>query len=357
MAGAQWGSSVDIVGSSVIVGAAGRSRTAVYDLNQGDYTAWSVKVTGLADSICLAHLGSSVAIAGTTAVLGAPDYGNRGAIFVYKQIPNADPSLDPVWELQTQIDAPGFQTGDDFGASVAINGDYLIVGAPGRNGDQGGAYIFHRLNGQWTLQKELNGNVAGERSGMSVDIGAEYAVAGAPGGTNPSVYLYRKLPGSWSSDATLTTPQSGNGFGAAVHLDSSNLFVGAPADSTRPGEVWIYGLAPHAQNVSSNVSSGPTALPATGGANGDLFGASLDGSGSYLVIGAPGAASQTGAAYVFQRPTEATPWVQTLLDYSAGSVSGDRFGSSVAIDGTQIIVGAPGRIQTTGTDGMTYTQG
>ncbi|HEV3023305.1 MAG TPA: hypothetical protein VGX76_12595, partial [Pirellulales bacterium] len=305
-----------------------------------------------------AKMGSSVAIVGDTAVLGAPQFGNRGAVLVFKN-QNAGTTLEPDWQLQAQIDSPGFETSDRFGASVALSGDDLIVGAPGRRGDTGAAYIFHRLNGQWTLAQEFDGLVPGERSGTSVAIGPEYAVLGAAGsspGATGAVYLFRKIAGVWTPDAKLLSPRLGDRFGTAVQLDASSLFVGAPGSATLAGAVYFYSLEPHPQNVASNVTAGPTTLPATGGAAGDQFGASLGLSGGYLVVGAPGTASQTGAAYVFARPTATTTWIQTRLDYSSGAVVGDQFGTSVAIDGTQIIVGAPGRIPTTA-DGKTYTQG
>ena len=73
----------------------------------------------------LAELGTSVAIAGTTAILGAPDYGNYGAVFVYRQVADPIPGEDPEWVLQAQIDAPGFLRDAEFGASVALDGEAL----------------------------------------------------------------------------------------------------------------------------------------------------------------------------------------------------------------------------------------
>ena len=237
---------------------------------------------------------------------------------------------------------PGFQTDDEFGASVALNGNDLIVGAPGRNGDKGSAYIFHRdgLAGRWTLENELVGNVTGERMGASVDIGEEYAAAGAPGASNSStadsVYLYRKLAGSWSFYTKLPTiPQAGNEFGTSVHLDPTTLFVGAPGSSATPGSVFVYGLAPNPGDIPPTVMpTGPTTLTANGGMNGDRFGASIDGSGNYVVIGAPGVVptptvpspvfTTTGAAYVFERPTATMPsWNADASGLLCGSKSSE----------------------------------
>ncbi|MBS0265809.1 MAG: VCBS repeat-containing protein, partial [Planctomycetes bacterium] len=337
----------------------------VYDFRQrGPVWSLSNSLLNTPAALQTAKMGTSVTIVGDTAVLGAPDYGNRGAVLVFKNL-TAGTNAEPNWQLQAQIDSPGFVSGDQFGASVALNGDNLIVGAPGRANSAGGAYIFHRLNGQWSLVAELDGPTVGERTGSVVDIGPEYAALGAPGTNSDatgSVYLYRKIAGVWSRDAKLTAAVASNGFGKALQLDGNTLFVGAPGNASLAGAVYTYALAAHPQNVASNVVTGPLTLPTTGGAAGDLFGAALDVSGGYLVVGSPGAKQsniQTGAAYVFTRPTQNTGWVQTHLDYtvSGGATAGDQFGTSVAIDGVQIIVGAPGRLPTQGSDNKTYTQG
>src|SRR6185295_3814694 len=115
------------------------SNSFLYDLRQRG-PGWTSTAPDVSPApLQFAEMGRSVAIAGTTAVIGAPSYGNHGAVFVFKQLPNSDPDADPVWELHAQIDAPGFGSGDQFGASLAINGEDLIVGAPGRNGGMGGA--------------------------------------------------------------------------------------------------------------------------------------------------------------------------------------------------------------------------
>jgi hypothetical protein len=300
----------------------------------------TVDLTNTPAPIEKAKLGKSVAIAGSTAVLGAPDFGNHGAVLVFN---NVGSIREPRWELQAQLDAPGFQTGDEFGASVAVEGDSLIVGAPGRNGGSGGVYFYQRLDGQWTLQKQLGGSVPNEQLGSSVAIASDYAVAGAPGLSSSATYVYEKLGGEWSFDTRLVTDQPGNKFGTAVHLDSSTLFVGAPGHNSERGAVYVYALAPNPQAGASNVSSTSSLIPTTGISVGDHFGTSIDGSGNFVVVGAPGTASNTGAAYVFDRPTGATPWVQTQLNYASGAVAGDQFGTSVAMDGVQIVVGAPGR--------------
>ena len=190
----------------------------------------------------------------------------------------------------------------------------------------------------------MDGTVAGERAGTSVDIGSDYAAVGAPGVDSAAVYVLEKLAGAWSLDSRLVTTQSGNQFGSSVHLESTSLFIGAPNDSAGRGAVFVYSLSPNPQRGVANVSPVSIQIPATGLSAGDRFGSSIDGSGNFVVVGAPGTASNAGAAYVFdRRPTATTSWIQTRLGYSNGAAVGDKFGTSVAIDGVQIVVGAPGR--------------
>ena len=290
--------------------------------------------------IATAKLGRSVAISGSTAVLGAPDFGNHGAVLIFNNIGSI---REPRWELQAQLEAPGFRTGDQFGASVALDGDNLIVGSPGRNDASGGVSFYQRLDGVWTPKHQLNGSTSNERLGSSVSIFGDYAAAGAPGLSNAATYVYEKLRGAWSLDTILSTLEPGDKFGTSVYVDASTLFIGAPENTSSKGAVFLYTLAPTPSANRRDVSLSPTSVPTQGLVNGDRFGASLDGSGNFLVVGAPGSANGTGAAYVLDRPTASTPWRQTKLDYTAGAVAGDQFGTSVAIDGIQIIVGAPGR--------------
>ena len=132
---------------------------------------------------------------------------------------------------------PVAKTSGQFGASLAIRGNHIIVGAPGYDtptlDDAGAAYLFQIADGQYTLQREFTGNVSHGRLGTSVSITSEFAAAGAPGTgqQEPYVYLFEKLAGSnWSLDSSdITRPSTLNErFGYSVHVDDSTLFVGCP---------------------------------------------------------------------------------------------------------------------------------
>ena len=90
-----------------------------------------------------------------------------------------------VWTQQQKLVAPDGAARDDFGFSVAISGETVVVGASRDDGaaceNQGAAYVFVRSGGVWTLQQKLVAPdaVAGDGFGFSVAISGETVVVGA----------------------------------------------------------------------------------------------------------------------------------------------------------------------------------
>ena len=130
----------------------------------------------------------------------------------------------------------------------------------------------------------------------------------------------------------------------------------APVGHVRPGPPAVPGAglglarAPAGLRAAVGRTLGVPATAATGasqqakltaadGGSGDLFGSSVAIYGSTVLVGAPGANSFTGAAYVFAR--SGTAWSQQAKLTAADGGSGDLFGSSVAIYGSTAVLGAP----------------
>ena len=99
--------------------------------------------------------GSAVAASATTVVVGSPGSDgdgevplqDAGEVIVYARSGNQ-------LTLQTRLTAPSPRAGDRFGATVALDGDFLIVGAPGTDAildREGAIYLFARQGGAWTL--------------------------------------------------------------------------------------------------------------------------------------------------------------------------------------------------------------
>src|SRR5262249_48243747 len=100
----------------------------------------------------LAQAGSSVAISGNTFVAGAPQYNNSGAVFVY----NYDSSTQQ-WVVQpAPLQPKDLQTFDNFGSSVALDGNTLVVGADNKANGAGAVYVFQFVGGVWTQVAEFH---------------------------------------------------------------------------------------------------------------------------------------------------------------------------------------------------------
>ena len=114
--------------------------------------------------------------------------------------------------------------------------------------------------------------------------------------------------------------------------------------------MFVYPLLPGADSNLNNFTGSETRLTASQGSDDDEFGYAIDGKGRFLVVGAPNANSGQGATYVRERPTLGGngSWGETQLDYAPILNTQDRFGASVAIDGTNLIVGAPARHRSPG---------
>jgi hypothetical protein len=223
--------------------------------------------------------GDSVAISGDTAVVVG---GHKVYVFARS---------GANWTQQDQLTDPLGATSDGFGDSVAISGDTVVVGAPGASSYQGSAYVFVRSGTAWAQQAKFTDPLASanDHFGGSVAISGDTVVVGAYadgiGGNKGSAYVFVRSGGTWTQQAQLTDPLS------AVH---------------------------------------------------DLFGGSVAINGDTVVVGASlrdvGANSAQGLAYVFLRT--GTAWTQQAqLTYSLGAAD-DHFGSSVAIDGDTVVVGA-----------------
>jgi len=98
------------------------------------------------------NFGRSVAVNGDTAVIGAPfgedAVSNSGSAYVF--VRNAG-----TWTQQQKLTALDAAMDDRFGFSVSVNGDTAIIGAFTDDGVQGSAYVFVRNAGTWTQQQKL----------------------------------------------------------------------------------------------------------------------------------------------------------------------------------------------------------
>ena len=312
------------------------------------------------------YFGYSVAVDGDTAVVGAyGDDNNKGAAYVLVRRSGA-------WSQVAKLTALDGQSGHWFGASVAVDGDTVVVGAfLGDGGGDGGvdnagaAYVFTKSGTEWDDATETAKLTASDGAdldafGGSVAMDGDTVVVGAywdddNGDDSGSVYVFTKSTDSVWADATETvklTASDGLGgdyFGVSVALDADTMAVGAPQDDDS-GSVYVF---TRQEGVWSEVAK----LTASDGAADNEFGISVavDGDavdGDTVVVGAHqddvndannNQLSNAGSAYVFAEPASGV-WDDATetakLTASDGSAD-DEFGRSVGIDGNTVIVGAP----------------
>ena len=302
---------------------------------------------------------------------------------------------------QAYTKASNSEAGDNFGYSVAIDKDTLVVGAyneastsTGINGNQadngaaisGGVYVFSRdAAGTWTQQAYIKASNtdAADRFGFSVALSRDTLVVGAPyeasaaTGINGNeadntaaqagaVYVFTRNAGSWNQQAYVkaSNAQANDRFGGAVSVSGDTMAVGAHQedssatgigggqgnDNTTGNSGAVYVFTRNAGTWSQQAY-----IKASNTGAGDSFGyySSVAVSGDTLAVGAyaeassatgingdqsNNAAGNAGAAYVFTRT--AGTWSQQAYVKPSNTGAGDAFGQSLALSGDTLAVGA-----------------
>lgn len=299
-----------------------------------------------------ASLGSSVAIAGDHAVVGAPGEDPGGAAYIFHRI------AENIWDAGTKITAPDVQNNDSFGKSVAIHGDYVIVGAPKEDdggSDAGAVYVFHRTGlNTWDYGTKISAvdSQAGDEFGCSVGIHGDYTIVGAiyeeEGGSDAgAAYVFHRAGGTtWDSGVKLLSPDIAayDFFGCSVAISGDYAIVGASDEDeggNGAGAAYIF------KRTDTNTWDGGAKILAPDAEGSDNFGRSVAIDGSYAIVGAEGedqGGSGAGAAYVFYRDVTDV-WDAGTKIVAPDAQSSDQFGLSVAISGDAVIVGARGEDQ------------
>jgi len=309
--------------------------------------------------------GYSVAIDGDTMVVGAnlfdttPTTGiNIGKAYVFVR-------TGANWTQQAALQAADGAAGDEFGSSVAISGDTIVVGSWRSNAptsNSGAAYVFVRNGTTWTQQRKLTASdgAADDEFGNSVTISGDTVAVGSHSADQPNggghagaVYIYDRSGTVWTETQKLIPTGQvlfGDFLGESVAISGDTLVAGASGDQeptrTNRGAVYVYARTggTWAQQQKLEV---PDSQPST------QLGSSVAIDGDTIVSGALGdtpivSQPNYGAAYVFTR--SGSSWtIQQRLVASDGAMS-DYFGWSVAVRGDAIIVGARHDDTTAGAD-------
>ena len=318
------------------------------------------------DGAAGAHFGTSVAVDGDTAVVGADRVNNKtGSAYIFTRESNGD------WTQQVKLD--GEETGDQFGWSVAVDGDTVVAGAHAHDGsatltNSGATYVFTKPTGGWAAWAALSqtakdgltakltptdpeayaffgGSVA--LDGNTLAIGSRlYDTGGRLGAGAAYVFTKDSGTGVWSQAAKLTASTSLQlaYLGYSLAVDGDTVLVGAYGDDTVRGE-----LGSGSAYVFDKPSGGWTdgnetaKLTASDRQPSGYFGFSVALDGDTAVIGArqhndPITGAGSGAAYVFAR--ESGVWGEKAKLTASDAAARDNFGVSVAVDGDTVVVGS-----------------
>ena len=392
------GWSVAVDGDTLVIGALGddpnnTGAAYVFTRNSGGWTQ-AGKLTA-ADRENDAGFGHAVAVHGDTIVVGAYEEDHTvdtdnlddfGAAYVFTKPATGwgdNSDTPPKYTETARLTADDAAANDEFGTSVAVHGDTIVVGAPEEDsGARGSAYIFTRPANGWVNTNEtatLIGDTGGDRFGRSVAVHGDTVVVGAhEEGANDQgeAYVFTKsaATGVWddwngkngsNATARLTASDRANNdrFGRAVAMDGDTVIVGAYLDDgtdsegttfTDSGSAYVF--TKPATGWGDNSDTPPkytetAKLTASDRAKNDEFGYSVAVDGDTIVVGARQPSyiddgeeiRRPGAAYLFSKP--ATGWTDTagtgkLVAYDRSG--NDQFGNSVAVDGYTVLVGAAG---------------
>lgn len=349
-----YGDAVVVSGDRVVVGSETRGCSesgSVYVFERDAEGAWQqvAKLVAPHQEDC-DHFGWSLALSAKRLVVGAiqgdgsgPD---SGAAYVFERRP------DGAWHEVAKLAPSDPKVLGKFGYSVALSSEIIIVGAPVNGGvvpAAGAAYVFERdAAGVWQEMAKLaaSDGEGADFFGASMALSGETVVVGAPqdsdlGPDSGAVYVFeRDADGLWQEVVKLLASDGSadRAFGSrgSVALGGDTLIVGDAYDRVLSGSAYVYER--DAEGMWQEVAK----LRASDAEEADFFGGSVGFSVDRVLIGALGdddLGSTASSAYVFERETEGV-WHEVAKLTSSDGEANDNFGQSVAVDGETLVVGA-----------------
>ena len=282
--------------------------------------------------------GSTLATDGTLLAVGAPAAVPGGAVYLFQRAGSA-------WRQVARIVAPNGAEHDGFGEAIAIAGDLMVIGAPGRDSARGATYAVRRTGGSWGDPVAVGrGAAAGDNFGKAVGIAGDRVVVGAPG---PSPFggpfggqqrphagaaaVYRSAGSGWAEDAKLEVADSVAGLGWTIAVAGPSVYVSAPMTAQGRGVVYEFRRGGSGWQVAGKIA------PAVAGGMGGMAFAPV---GDQVIVGMPLLSQFKGLVQVFNRTPTGWEAGDTLGVKAVGMLIG--FGSSIAASGDVAVVGAPG---------------
>lgn len=350
-AGAPWigfGSDAAVAGGDVLVGRPGilsgfpvpaMERGAVHVFRRNASGAWAEAAMITAEGTTVKDgFGARLAVAGTWLAVGAPlaDDG-AGAVYLFER------NAAGTWVQRARLSPPAGAEGGQFGMGLALGEGLLLVGAPGQAEARGLVVAYARSGSGWTERARLTGTTVeeGDRFGSAVALAGDLAVIGAPGpGGNPqqmrpgTAFVFRRGGGgAWTEEARLAPDSTARGFGTAVGAGGMGVFVAHPF-SSEGGAVVRFAREGNRWVRKTRIVPEESVARAQ-------YGASLALDGHDLLVGAPTAGGGAGAVYVLRHDpaTDAFSQVQKFTTRNVGI--GTHLGAGLGAAGGVAAAGAP----------------
>lgn len=334
-----FGQALAASGSAAVVGAHGDDDNGadsgsayIFDVNSGN----QIHKLSASDAAAGDEFGYSVSLSGTTALVGAymndDAGGDSGSAYVF----------DSATGSQThKLTASDAAASDYFGISVAVSGTSAVIGA--RNDDDAGAnsgavYVFDTATGAQVQKLTATDGAARDFFGRAVAVDGSTAVVGAygdddNGSLSGSAYVFDTATGAQLQKLTASDGFDNDRFGSAVAVTGNVALVGAYLDDDHglsSGSVYLFDTTTGAQISKLTASDGEAF---------DYFGRSIAVAGDLAIIGADGDddnGTDSGSAYIFEISTGR----QLAKILASDGLDGDAFGQAVALSEDFALAGA-----------------
>jgi hypothetical protein len=310
------------------------------------------------------NFGCSVSISSEYAVIGSSQDNikgkeQQGSAYIFHKV-------NGIWKEEFKLVALDGEAMDNFGCSVFIWGDYVIVGASGDEiegkSGQGSAYIFQRTGNNWIQKSKLISPFGRNNDffGISVAISANYAIIGSPlddsGGTinQGAAYIFKKINEKWLFESVLYANDAsrkdyygyGFKFGCSVSLSDDFAVIGSYEDdidtNKHQGSAYIF------KRVGTEWIE-RSKLIANDGARGDYFGWRVSIFNDFVAIGSLRKSSHEyqhqGSVYIFKNQDDS--WIQSQKLASVDGVESGCFGYDLAISENYLIISSLARKKST----------
>jgi len=247
----------------------------------------------------------------------------------------------------------------EFGTSVAINNEFIAVGASREEVAKGAVYIHRKSGNNWNFNQKITASDGVEMAefGGSMKFGTDFLVisAGRADIDNTiragALYVYDlDSNNQWNFTKKLTASDYDNDALLGVNptsiaVDGNTIIAGAPGFSSWNGAVYIYEKEGNNWAETQKITSPESVDYGNFGIGVSLY-------GDYLVIGASGANNNAGKIYIYNK-NNSGEWIFHQSLTSSDNFENSYFGNSVSIFGNELVVGAYTEVDT-GNPSMAY---